>query len=132
MDILLYRVGRNLNRCYRTAEAFGIENLLLLECAGEVRGNLFKSAGHVKLERILDWPNMTKALALETVYNMPIWDANWADVEIIVLGGETSGLPACLSAKQKAIIPMAGRVSGLTVEAALSIALWEWYRNGFV
>ncbi len=130
MRILLYRVGRNLNRAYRTAEAFGVSEILLLESPqAYLSGNLFRAKGRVQLTPIETWPAPTGLLALETYYSLPLWDVKWSLVDTIVIGGETGGLPRRLIAEQKAKIPMWGEVSGLTVEAALAIALYEWRRN---
>lgn len=129
MNVLLYQVGRNLNRAYRTAEAFGIERLLLLNCREELRGNLFKAQGRVTIERIDDWPAPNGLLALDTHARRPLREAEWTRVHTIVIGGETCGLPRRKLAEQGAIIPMVGQVSDLTVEAALAIALYEWRRS---
>jgi tRNA G18 (ribose-2'-O)-methylase SpoU len=130
MDVVLYGVGRNLNRAYRTAEAFGVNRLLLLNCGGALlSGNLFKAKDRVDLVTIEDWPKPYGLLALETFYTHSIESVDWSETTTIIVGGETSGLPRQLDAAQKARIPMIGAVSGLTVEAALAIALWEWRRN---
>lgn len=128
MKILLYQVGRNLNRCYRTAEAFGVEEIQLLECNATMRGNLFQATDRVSMSNIKSWPDPAGLLALETFYLNPIWSVDWSLVSTIVVGGETYGLPGRLQAEQKAYIPMVGKISGLTVEAALAIALYEWRR----
>jgi len=125
MKVLLYRVSRNLNRVYRTAEAFGIEEILLLECRGTLQGNLFKAKERVILTEVNKFP-LSETLALETFYRNSIYDVDWNKVSILVLGGETSGLPYTKKFVQMARIPMIGKVSGLTVEASLAIALYEW------
>lgn len=129
MDVLLYRVSRNLNRAYRTCEAFGVSRLFLLECAGDVRGNLFKSKDEIVMESVRGWPGERGLLALETFFLSPIHRVDWSRVDTIVIGGETSGLPRTIKAEQAATIPMYGKISGLTVEASLAIALYEWRRN---
>ena len=130
MNVLLYRVGRNLNRVYRTCEAFGVESLLLLECDATLSGNLYKAVGRVQVEAVSAWPSPIGVLALETSYHEPLWAPSWRwqSIHTIVVGGETSGLPR-LEAEWKATIPMYGKISGLTVEAALAIALYEWRRS---
>ena len=129
MNVLLYRVGRNLNRAYRTAEAFGVDKILLLECDDAfLQGNLFKAKNRVAIERINRWPPRQGLLALETFYEAPIYQVCWPLINTIVIGGETEGLPKSLDASYKVYIPMHGEVSGLTVEAALAIALYEWRR----
>ena len=129
MNVLLYQVGRNLNRAYRTAEAFGIERLLLLECTGRLTGNLFGAKGNVTIERLEQWPGTCGLLALETCYKMPLCLVDWHRVHTIVVGGESVRLTWATEAEQKATIPTFGHVGCLTTEAALAIALYEWRRN---
>lgn len=131
MNVLLYRVGRNLNRAYRTAEAFGVERLLLLECTGAITGNLFSAKGRVEIKHLESWPDPQGLLALETDYKTPIWDVDWSRVRIIAVGGESVHFRQSLPAEQKATIPMDGKISCLTTEAALAIALYEWRRRGY-
>lgn len=124
--VVLHRVGRNLNRAVRTCEALGIRRLLLHECDGSrVAGSLFKAAGQVDVDTVDALPSGPGVLALETGTYQPIGAASWENVHTLVIGGETSGLPRRLDATY-ATIPMCGQVSGLTVEAALAIALHEW------
>lgn len=87
-----------------------------------------RATGRVQVREVVGWPDPYKTLALETRYDTPVWDVDWSRVETLIIGGETSGLPARVPAAQTAVIPMAGLVSGLTVEAALAIALHEWGR----
>lgn len=128
MNVLLYRVGRNLNRCYRTAEAFGVDSISLLECNAPLTGNLFAATNRISVKNIRSWPNAGGLLALETFFLVPMWEVDWTQVRTIVLGGETQSLPHTMRAQQRAVIPMQGQISGLTVEAALAIALYEWRR----
>jgi len=129
MNVLLYRVERNLNRAYRTSEAFGVKRLLLFECIGWLSGNLFGAKNGVEIERLEQWPNSVGLLALETRYRMPISRVDWSHVHTIVIGGESTQLNWATKAEQKAIIPMYGKIGCLTAEAALAIALYEWRRN---
>jgi tRNA G18 (ribose-2'-O)-methylase SpoU len=129
VDVVLYGVGRNLNRAYRTCEAFGVRRLKLLDCRGVLRGNLFKAAGRVEVLNISGFPQPDGLLALETYYPDDIYDVRWDLVSAILIGGETGGLPRKTPAQQRVHIPMVGKVSGLTVESALAIALYEWRRN---
>lgn len=128
MNVLLYRVGRNLNRVYRTCEAFGVNELLLLECTGTLRGNLFNAKGRVNIFHASSFVR-DGALGLETFYDNTIYNVDWTNVRTIVIGGESSGIPRSEEFDQKARIPMVGEISGLTVEAALAIALYEWRRK---
>lgn len=129
MIIYLYRVGRNLNRAYRTCEAFGVTDLCLIECDGKIEGNLFKAKGNVNIQEVSDFPTSWGLLALETTYQTPIWEIPFWAVQSILIGGETGGLPCRIEAEYQACIPMVGRVSGLTVEAALAITLYEERRQ---
>lgn len=128
MNILLYRVGRNLNRCYRTAEAFGVNSISLLKCNATITGNLFAATDRVHVANVRKWPSADGLLALDTFFLTPIWDVDWSTITTIALGGETQSLPRTIDARQRAIIPMQGCISSLTVEAALAIALYEWRR----
>lgn len=129
MNICLYRVGRNLNRCYRTCEAFGIKKLFLYDCMGEVRGNLYSAKGRVEVIRIEEFPT-EGVLALETNCRKLLWEVDWSKIQTICIGGETEGLPIKkIQAIERARIPTVGKLSCLTVEAALSIVLYEFSKN---
>ena len=128
MKVVLYKVGRNLNRAYRTAEAFGVSEIILVECSAKIKGNLFKAAWRVDVSESEYIPTRN-ALALETFYPDMLDSVDWSKVDYIVIGGETSGLPHSTKFEQMARIPMQGKISGLTVEAALAIALYEWRQN---
>lgn len=125
MKVVLYRVGRNLNRAYRTAEAFGVSEIVLVECSASLTGNLFRAKDRVILSKADVLPAQN-TVAFETFYNDAISTTDWGSVNFIVIGGETSGLPRSIRFEQMVKIPTVGHVSGLTVEAALAIALYEW------
>lgn len=127
--VCLHRVGRNLNRAYRTCEAFGVSWLLLHECDARLSGNLYASAGGVDLVAVDRLPGGVGVLALETRYHTPLWEIPWRLVRCVLIGGETAGLPGGTGAEFKARIPMLGQASGLTVEAALAVALYERSRH---
>jgi len=127
MKVVLYKVGRNLNRAYRTAEAFGVSEIVLVECNAKIKGNLFKATGRVNVSKNEHLP-IHNALALETFYHDALDLVDWSTVDCIVIGGEASGLPRSTKFSQMAKIPTQGKISGLTVEAALAIALYEWRR----
>jgi tRNA(Leu) C34 or U34 (ribose-2'-O)-methylase TrmL len=128
LSVYLYKVGRNLNRAYRTCEAFGISNLYLIDCDAEISGNLFKSKGKVIVEKS-DIPPQNNLLALETYHKLPIFDVKLIKVNAIIIGGETLGLPKNIKSEYSATIPMYGQISGLTVEATLAIALYEYIKQ---
>jgi tRNA G18 (ribose-2'-O)-methylase SpoU len=126
--VTLYGVGRNLNRAYRTCEAFGVETLHLWNCTGKLSGNLYAAKERVEMQVINSCPCPTTTLALETSYRTPLSSVDWGQVKNILIGGETRGVPR-RDWQQKAVIPMWGKASGLTVEAALAIALYEWRKH---
>lgn len=123
-EVWLYRVGRNLNRAYRTAEAFGCRRLVLVECDAVLSGHLYAARGRVEVIKAERLPE-TRILALETWGAVPL-NAVAEKPTRLLLGGETSGLPRQMRGIPVARIPMAGRSSGLTVEAALAIALYHF------
>lgn len=128
IEVYLYKVGRNLNRAYRTCEAFGVEKLYLIDCKGEVEGSLFKATNRIELIHTSEMPEPLGLLALETFFKNPLRQVvlkNKCNINKIIIGGETSGLPRKMDAEYKATIPMSGCVSGLTVEASLAITLYE-------
>lgn len=125
--VVLHRVGRNLNRAVRTCEAFGVRSLLTHRCAGGLSGNLYGAKGRVDVAGIDKLPVGNGVLALETGTLNSLDGVDFETVDTLLLGGESSGLPRGLPVRY-ATIPMQGRVSGLTVEGALAIALYEWGR----
>lgn len=130
LEVYLYNVGRNLNRAYRTCEAFGVKKLYLINCKGTVENNLFKAKDRIELISINQFPDPDGLLALETFFQSPLKDVvkpNICNINKVIIGGETSGLPRKIQAEYKAVIPTNGLISGLTVEAALSIVLYEFF-----
>lgn len=125
--VVLYQVGRNLNRAVRTCEAFGIRQLGLAECTGRLGGNLYGASGRVELVELGRLPTGAGVLALETGTRAALEAVCWDDVDTLLVGGESSGLPRSLGVRFTTI-DTCGRVSGLTVEAALAVALHEWRR----
>lgn len=123
IDVWLYRVGRNLNRAYRTCASFGVERLVLVDC-GEVSGRLYSAEGRVEVVRADALPSAGGTLVLEDYAPLPLQLLAWHGVERIVVGGETSGIPRSFRAERAARIVSAK--PSLTVEASLAIALFEW------
>lgn len=97
----------------------------MVECDAKLSGNLFKAEGNVEVIAA-EMPIADGLLAIETYYTEPLGAVDWGKVDALIVGGETSGLPRKIAADHKATIPMVGSISGLTVEAALAIALYEW------
>lgn len=125
--VVLCGVGRNLNRAYRTCEAFGVGNLALYRCNAMLSGNLYRARGRVHVEEIETLPNGNDVLALETSGGLRIQDVDFERIMTLIIGGESNGLPNEYRGRI-ARIEQTGKVSGLTVEAALSIGLYEWGR----
>lgn len=121
--VYLYRVGRNLNRVVRTCEAFGLGRVNLVEC-GEPRA---EATGQVSVTERDSLPTGDGVLALETCAGVPLTQIDMSEIHTIVISGETIELPRGLGYRHAAI-PMGGAVSGLTVEGALAVALYEWTR----
>jgi len=125
VEVWLVGVGRNLNRAVRTCAAFGVSRLVMLNCdEAWLTGNVYSAAGKVEIVRAETWPDAAGTLALETYATMPIREVPWEHVQRIVIGGETAGLPRGMAAEWWATIPQVSG-PGLTVEAALAIALYE-------
>lgn len=122
--VYLYKVGRNLNRAYRLCEAFSVKNLVLIDCHAILKGALFKAKGRVKIEEASSFPDMPSVLALETNFKKPISEICFSSISALLLGGESNDLPSSkLKFCERAVIPTTGKISGLTVESALAIAL---------
>lgn len=124
--VILYNVNRNLNRSYRTCEAFGIPEIQLIKCENKIKGNLFKAKNKVKIiesEKIVT----NNMIAFETTGKKEITQVNWDNIDTVFIGGETGGIPKNLNCEIYKI-PQIGEISGLTVEAALAIILYEWGR----
>lgn len=124
MIVWLYRVGRNLNRAYRTCEFFGIKTLCLVECNTTMKGNLFKASGNVNVITANELP-VEDAIYMETDGIIALEDADFSGCSNLVIGGESiKALPKNDSLRVK--IPCSGDVSGLTVEGALAVSLYQW------
>lgn len=128
LSVYCYKVGNNLNRVYRTCEAFGVQNLYLVECDAQLSGNLFRAKNRVNIHTATI-PDRLGLLALETYYNTPVYALNLLSISSVIIGGETVGLPKKIQAEYCATIPQFGLISGLTVEAALAIVLYEIIRQ---
>jgi len=134
MKILLYNVGRNLNRAYRTCFSFGISEMIMIGKSGdrsikwELKGNLYAAKEKVKVINTEKIPDLSQTVALENYYAESLYDIDWSKVTSLLIGGETKGLPKKINPLYKATIPTINSFC-LTVEASLAIALSEWRRN---
>lgn len=124
--MVLWRVGRNLNRAVRTCASFGVRRLRLVQCVGSLRGNLYSARDTVAVERAraLTPLDLEGACALETWGSRLLSEVDWERVGLFVIGGESHDVPR-LAWPQTAKIDGAGGLC-LTVEAALAIALYAW------
>jgi len=135
MKVLLFNVGRNLNRAYRTCFSFGINELYLIgksddkSIIWEKRGNLYSAKDRVKIKYYdsLDNLNMDNTVAFENYYTNSIFNLDWNGIDSILIGGESTGLPRKLNVKEKVCILTVNKFC-LTVEASLAIILYEWSR----
>jgi len=131
MKVILYNVGRNLNRAYRTCFSFGITELLIVGKENiKQKGALYSAKKKVKIVycKSLDDLDLCNTVAFENYYKKQINNLEWKGINFILIGGETGGLPRELNAKEKICIPTANKFC-LTVEASLAIVLYEWSKN---
>lgn len=128
IDVYLYKVGRNLNRAYRTCEFFGVKKIYLVGCMGKLSGNLFKAKDNVSLIQKNSLPDDKQTVYFETNGGINIHEFDFSGVEKICVGGESNNLPKNKESKRIKICK-SGNISGLTTEGALSIALYEIWRQ---
>lgn len=127
MKIYLYNVNRNLNRVYRTCYSFGIKEIFIISDIKnyELKGNLFVAKDKVQI-KIVPFPdNLNNIAAFENYYKESIYKFDWKNIDGIIIGGETIGLPKRIVCENKLKIPTTDNFC-LTVEAALSIILYDW------
>jgi len=134
MRVILYNVGRNLNRAYRTCFSFGVDELVMVGNSADrsikwkLKGNLYAAKDQVEVLPVDELPDLSRTVALENYYELPIEDINWGLVDSILIGSESKGLPRKINPLYKATIPTINQFC-LTVEAALAIGLNEWRRQ---
>jgi tRNA(Leu) C34 or U34 (ribose-2'-O)-methylase TrmL len=128
MIVYLYKVGRNLNRCYRTCEFFGISNINLVDCNATLSGNLFKATNRVLVDTVRDLPEEEGTCYFETDGDIPVNEFDFKGIRNLCFGGESNNIPKNKNV-YRIVIPKKGKVSGLTTEAALSIVLYEVWRQ---
>lgn len=127
MIVYLYQVRYMLNRVHRTCRAFGVTDIRCIQCSAGAIRDLQKRGLNVTVEDRL--PAGPGLVALESTYPMSLNQVDWTFVDRVLLGSEKAGLPVQdIHAGQAAHIPMmvAANVHGLTVEAALAVALYDW------
>jgi tRNA(Leu) C34 or U34 (ribose-2'-O)-methylase TrmL len=127
VKIYLYNVNRNLNRVYRTCYSFGIEEIFIISDNKnyKLKGNLFTAKDKVQIKTISFPNNLKNIVAFENYYEKSIYNFDWKNIEGIIIGGETCGLPKKINCNNKLKIPTINSFC-LTVEASLSIILYDW------
>ena len=135
MNVILYNVGRNLNRAYRTCFSFGIEEMWLIGNSNlweKKKGNLYSANNKVIVRKAetLDNFDLYKCIAFENYYKNNLCDVDWGGLDYIMIGGESTGLPRKLNTREKATIPTINNFC-LTVEASLAIVLYEWSKYAY-
>lgn len=130
VKVVLHQVGQNLNTAYRTCEFFGVEEIHLHKCKGMLKGNLFKAKNNVEIKYINEMPLGDNVAYFETNGKIDINDFDFQNIDTICIGGETNDF---INKEFKNIpkikIQGYGKVSGLTVTSALSIALFKINNN---
>lgn len=126
LNVILYKVNRNLNRCYRTAAFFGVKNIFTYDCNYELKGNLFNSSNQVSISSISEMPKGQNVAYMETNGKINIEDVDWRYIDTICFGGETNDFTGKeFNNINKIKIKSFGKQKGLTVEAALAITLYK-------
>lgn len=123
MEVVLYRVGRNLNRAYRACSAGGISCMTTVECVGSVSGSLYSASDTVDLAEGAAVKHGAGTAYLEVDGDVPLEWVDWSGVQRLVIGGESTTLPRRWRGYGRIRIPQHGGLCH-TVEAALSIALY--------
>ena len=135
----------NLGTVLRTAEALGLDGVLLSEDSADVYSPKAVRAGMGAVFRLpVAWaPDLPELLTrlggegMETLAAVPdaqarsIRDVRPAGGAVIVIGNEGAGLtPECIRAcRQRVTIPMRGRAESLNAAGASAILMWELIRN---
>lgn len=117
--VILYKCGRNLNRCIRTCYTFGISELLLLDCKESyIKDNLFSASGNVVIKSIQSLDDVDgKIVGLEVGANDNIDAVKSADY--LLIGGENVSISKKMCDDMTCIKTQNNLC--LTVESALAI-----------
>ncbi len=134
----------NLGTMIRTAEAFGLDGLILSAgCCDVVNPKVLRASmgGVFRLPLVVaeDFPaamqvlqerGMTALACVVDAKATPIQTAEKPAGSIVVIGNEGNGLTAATVAacKQRVTIPMTGRAESLNASMAAGIAMWELVR----
>ncbi len=134
----------NLGTMIRTAEAFGLDGLLLSAgCCDVVNPKVLRaSMGGVFRLPLIVVPDFSAAIQTMQAQGMtafacvvdadatPIQAVEKPDGSVVVIGNEGNGLAAetVTACRRRVTIPMAGRAESLNASMAAGIAMWELVR----
>ena len=133
----------NVGAIIRTAEALGIDSLLLYRCCDIYNPKVLRaSMGSVLRMRILLTENLEVTLTeMKDDYAVyatvpdsraqKIVDIDFSRPSVCVIGNEANGVEENIKALSHALItiPMGGRAESLNASVAASITMWEMMRN---
>ena len=135
---------RNLGACLRSANAVGVDYVLINKDGSAPINSLVHkaSAGAINSIKIFQVTNLVrtiKAIQKEGIWVIgldgkdltSIYDVNLVDSTAIVMGSEGKGIRPLIkkTCDQLAIIPMSGNIESLNVSVATGIALFESMRQ---
>ncbi len=134
----------NLGTIMRTAEALGIDGLVLANCADiygtkAVRasmGTLFRMPLYITrdavgcINKMRDSGRRTLAAALDE-NSLRLGNYNTAESDCVIIGNEGHGLDKNVieACDYTVMIPMKGKTESLNASAAASCIMWEYSRN---
>ena len=137
MRIVLLNTRHNDNLVARTAEAMGLNQIVVCPPREHKMGNLYGGRGQVEitgvhLEDLMNNPVYKPLIALEIHPDAtPLGEAAIDEDGTYLFGNETHGLPKeVLRSVDKIItIPQFGNIGCLTIISSVSMLLWEWRRQ---
>lgn len=144
--VLLHQINNpsNLGAVLRTAEAAGVCGVVTTPGSSDpfLPKSLRASMGsafrlpvweNVDIERALDWASKTglKTTALDIGRGSSIYEADWRQPRLLIIGSEAHGLEKDLLTKTVEVlnIPMASQVESLNLSVSCGIALFEARRQ---
>lgn len=134
----------NLGTIMRSAEAMGIEGMILSKCADiyspkvvrAAMGSLFRMPVFVTMNGIgcvNDMKNAGRRVLAAALgwYSLTLGDYEVDPMDCAVIGNEGHGMPDAMISECTAClrIPMAGNTESLNASAAAACILWEYYRG---
>ncbi len=134
----------NLGAISRTAEALGLDGMILLgHCCDRLNPKALRaSMGALMRLPVIVNPDAVLAVSefkklgmrvfasVVTAGAMPIGSINFFDGDIIIIGNEANGMSDALAAEctERVTIPIKGRAESFNAAAAASILMWELAR----